>query len=38
MKRVHCSKKFGDYIGTIDKNLPPDSMELKSNDWNAHLF
>lgn len=38
MKRVYCSKKLGDYIGSIDKNLPQDSLELKPCDWNAHLF
>jgi hypothetical protein len=38
MKRIYCSKKLGDYIGSIEKNLPQDNLELKPNDWNAHLF
>ncbi|MGV8830302.1 MAG: DUF6933 domain-containing protein [Breznakibacter sp.] len=38
MKRVYCSKKLGDYIGSIDQNLPHNFSEIKPSDWNAHLF
>lgn len=38
MTRVYCTNKLKDFIGNVDKSLPDDFNNIKSSDWNAHLF
>ena len=38
MTRVYCTKKLKDYLGDVDEKLPDNYHDIKSSDWNAHLF
>jgi hypothetical protein len=38
MARVFCTKKLKDFIGNVAETLPEDHPNIKSSDWNAHLF
>ncbi|NOU46215.1 MAG: hypothetical protein HOO86_04045 [Bacteroidales bacterium] len=38
MTRVYCTKKLKEFIGNIEETLPDDYIDIKTSDWNAHLF
>ncbi len=38
MTRVYCTKKLKEFIGDVDETLPVDYNDIKTSDWNAHLF
>ena len=38
MTRVYCTKKLKEFIGDVDETLPVDYHDIKTSDWNAHLF
>jgi hypothetical protein len=38
MTRVYCTKKLKDFIVNVDETLPNDYNDIKTSDWNAHLF
>ncbi len=38
MTRVYCTKKLKEFIGDVDETLPVDFNDIKTSDWNAHLF
>ncbi len=38
MTRVYCTKKLKEFIGDADETLPAGFSNIKTSDWNAHLF